>query len=160
MIVSSKKNLPSKPETPSDYSAFLRGIALVGLGLQDCRAKIDRGAYFKVLDKGSSERRITTNYKLLDSHKDYFTVTASFALTIGHTQSKPSQVLSIECTYEAHFHCDDCDAHRDFAQRFADSELRLVMWPYFRQFANDITGRMTIPPILIPFSAGQSPPGR
>jgi hypothetical protein len=158
--VPSKKNLTTKPNKPSDYSDFLRGIALIGLGLQDCRSKIDREAYGNSLQKKKSERLILTDYKLGKSYQNFFDVTAYFILTVSDAKKKPSNVLTIECTYGAHFHCDECEDHREYAQRFAESELRLVMWPYFRQFVNDMTGRMTIPPIFIPFHAGQIPSSR
>lgn len=146
--MSIKKKPATKLKAGSNYSAFLHGLALVGLGLQSCGTELDRSGY-ALLDKEHTERRISTSYKLLGSNREFFDAEASFTLTILNTQSD-SRVLSVRCTYEAHFHCDKCDEHRGFAQRFTDSELRIVMWPYFRQFVNDMSGRMAVPPILVP----------
>jgi preprotein translocase subunit SecB len=72
---------------------------------------------------------------------------------MGDKKSSSPPAIAVECTYVAHFHCDGCEVTREFAERFTQSELRLVVWPYFRQFVNDATARMAIQPIVIPFSA-------
>jgi preprotein translocase subunit SecB len=59
--------------------------------------------------------------------------------------------LVIECTFDAHFHVE---AHmaEGFAKQFTESDMRLVLWPYFRQYVFDTTARMAIPPVLVPLS--------
>lgn len=149
-----KKNLISKPDVETDYAAFLSGIKLVALGLQECNANIDRGTYFELLDKKNIQRRISASYFLDESTSEYFNVSASLTLTVD-SEKEHAAAMSIACKYEAHFHCDRCKINKDFASRFTNSELRLVIWPYFRQLVNDMTSRMLVPPILIPFSTTQ-----
>jgi hypothetical protein len=152
------KNMPSKPsklKKPVEYAEFLRGIQLIALALKGCSLQIERDAYFKVLGTKAIERHISTDYKLVESGKDFFNAAASFALTVATAKSKAHNVLSIDCIYEAHFHCSGCEIQEDHARRFTESELRVVVWPYFREFAQDVSAKMAIPPLLIPFSSAR-----
>jgi preprotein translocase subunit SecB len=144
-----KKNLPSKPD--GQYSSFLRGIKLVALGMEGCSATLNRGLFWDLDEKKLISRRITADYQLLTVEKNFFNVSAKFKLSVEDKQGT-STALLIECEYTVHFHSAGSAIAKEFAQRFTDSELRLIVWPYFRQFANDITSRMTIPPIVIPLS--------
>lgn len=85
--------------------------------------------------------------------KDSFNASAKLSLTMEDKANPASPAVLVECTYIAHFHCDGCEITKDLAERFTKSELRIVVWPYFRQFVNDATSRMAIQPIVIPFSA-------
>ena len=60
--------------------------------------------------------------------------------------------LSIGCVYQAHFHADDVIGNRELAKEFAQSEMRLILWPYFRQFAFETSARMSVPPITVPLT--------
>ena len=144
-----KKNLPSKLD--SQYSSFLRGINLVALGLEVCRTTLNRDQFWELDDKKQGVRRISADYQLLEVRKSFFNVSAKFKMSVEDKQGT-STALLIECEYGAHFHYAESADAKEFAQRFTESELRLIVWPYFRQFVNDVTGRMTIPPILVPLS--------
>jgi preprotein translocase subunit SecB len=144
-----KKNLPSKLD--SQYSSFLRGIKLIALGLEGCSSKLDRDQFWELNEKKLSVRRIAADYHLLEVQKNFFNISAKFKLSVEDKQGT-STALLIECEYAAHFHFAESAVVKEFAQRFTESELRLIVWPYFRQFVNDVTGRMAIPPILIPLS--------
>jgi len=128
-------------------------MKLIGLALGSCSASLDRGLYFAPDRGAKSARTISADYKLVDAKKDYFDVSARFALTVVD-KARAVKALSIECEFVGHFHCSVSDPPREFADRFTQSELRLILWPYFREFVSDITGRMSIPPILIPLATG------
>jgi preprotein translocase subunit SecB len=158
MTLPAKKTSLSKSDE-QEYAAFLRDIKLLALGLQTCNATINRNFYFELLEQKRSARRISTDYKLLQNEVEFFDVSAALTLTVEDEKEPSGAVLLVECKYEAHFHCAKCakvHSSKEFAKRFAESELRLIMWPYFRQLINDITSRMAIQPILIPFSTAQS----
>lgn len=146
-----EKNLPSKLD--QEYSKFLRGIKLIGLGLEHCNTRLDRDAYYELYEKKRSARKISADYQLVEAQKEFFNVLAKFRLSVEDKRDSSSTTLLIECAYAAHFHCAAHGITQELAQRFTESELRLVVWPYFRQFVNDLTARMAITPILIPFSA-------
>lgn len=134
------------------YEKFIGGLNLIGLGLKSSNARLERQRYAQ-LRQGKKEpnRRIQTDYRLVDSGNGFFDCEADFHLILEHPSTKDS-VLLVECTFEAHFHTD-VKAHEQFARRFASSEFRLVVWPYFRQFVTDVTARMGIPPVTVPLSS-------
>lgn len=134
----------------STYEKFLREIEPVTLGLISSRSGIDRTQYFQIIeDEKKAFLEITAAYKIGKVAKDYFDASGKFRLAIRKEGAKKA-VLNIECEFEGHFHASI--VKREFAKRFADSELRLVLWPYFRQFVSDITARMSIPPLVVPLS--------
>lgn len=149
--MSTKKSLPVSRN--QQYALFLKGIQLCGFGMQDSRTTQDRGAYVALLSKDRLTRRISTEYNIMEVTKDFFNASAKLSLTMEDKANPASPAVLVECTYIAHFHCDGCEIAKDLAERFTKSELRIVVWPYFRQFVNDATSRMAIQPIVIPFSA-------
>lgn len=149
--MSTKKSLPVNRN--QQYALFLKGIQLCGFGMQDSRTTQDRGAYVALLSKDRLARRISTEYNVMEVTKDSFNASAKLSLTVEDKANPASPAVLVECTYIAHFHCDGCEITKALAERFTKSELRIVVWPYFRQFVNDATSRMAIQPIVIPFSA-------
>jgi preprotein translocase subunit SecB len=135
------------------YASFLKGIKLLGFGLQESRTNLNRDVYAELYEKNRFTRRISTEYFTKEVEKEFFNVSAKLRLTVEDKKNSTPPAIIVECTFEAHLHCDGCQITRDLAERFTESELRLVVWPYFRQFVNDATARMSIQPILIPFSA-------
>jgi preprotein translocase subunit SecB len=116
--------------------------------------KLDRGAYHRVMstEKVRAARVISTEYKLAAANQGYFDATGKFSLAVAERE-KSSPVLLVEGLYEAHFHCK-APAPKELAERFVASELRLILWPYFRELVFDLCGKMSIPPITIPLIAG------
>jgi hypothetical protein len=135
----------------SRYEQFLQTVQPIGLGLAKASLQLDRRAYVKAKEqKNGATRVISTEYKLLNAEEGHFDATGSFSLTVtGGKSSGPA--LTIECIYEAHFHCK-APVDRDLAERFTTSELRLVLWPYFREMVTNYCGKMCISPITIPLS--------
>ena len=151
--MSAKQKKSSRTSRDQQYAAFLKGIKLLGFGMQDSHTTQNRAAYADLYEKGRLTRRISTEYRTLSVEPDFFNASAKLTLTVEDRKSNAPPIVTVECTYVAHFHCDGRQISEDLAQRFTESELRLVVWPYFRQFVNDMTARMAIEPILIPFSA-------
>lgn len=151
----SKKKQSIPEQEDSNYIEFLKNIELIALALNRCSAEINREIYDgSARDAESSSRNVTAKYRLSDMSDTSFDATASFDLAVRNKADKTA--LRVECVFEAHFHPAKL-LTRSFAERFVESELRLVVWPYFRQFVFDITARMWIPPVLIPFSTRHNP---
>ena len=148
-----KKSSHTRRE-PEEYAEFLRGIRLIGLALASCSANLERGAYFELSGKKKSTRNITADYELVEVQKEFFDVMAKFRLAV-HDKSQTSKPLTIECSFAGHFHSSTSEVRRELADRFTQSELRLILWPYFRELVSNLTAKMSIPPILIPLSAGE-----
>jgi hypothetical protein len=103
--------------------------------------------------KKGALRLISTEYKLLDAESGYFDANGRFSIVVSE-EKKSVPALVIECTFETHFHCKS-PVVREMAERFTASELRLVLWPYFRELVFDLCGKMSIPPITIPLIAAE-----
>jgi preprotein translocase subunit SecB len=147
--VPEKKNRPSRRE--EQYSEFLHSIKLIALGLENCSANLNRRLYATLAAKKNTDRSILSDYRLGEVEKEFFDVSANFTMRV-EDKAKTSRALSIECSFAAHFHCETSEWTNEFAERFTQSELRLILWPYFREFVNDISSKMAIPPLLIPLS--------
>ncbi len=146
--------MPQKNKKPTtaepDYQEFIRGLKLLNVGLNACSCKIDRDRYFNVISsKSGGTSNIAARYHLESARDDYFVSHADFKLSV--VASGGQSALTLNCTFDAAFGVRE-KLHREFAERFTSSEIRLVIWPYFRQFVSDVTARMTIPPITVPLS--------
>ena len=146
-----KKITQASKSADLTYELFLKSVKPIGLGLIESSSKLNRGAYVRVRNqKNGGASTISTEYKLLAADSDYFDATGKFSLVVAQKRNS-TPALRIECTFETHFHCK-APAQKDLADRFTASELRLVLWPYFREFVFDLCGKMSIPPITIPLT--------
>jgi len=137
--------------TVEDKQAFLKSIRLVAVRLVSAECKVEHERYFALLDdREKSSVSISSEYQLRDLTKKTFIVEGSFRWTA--TNAKNETGLSLGCVYQARFHADDALAHQKLAKEFAHSEMRLILWPYFRQFAFETSARMSIPPITVPLT--------
>lgn len=149
--MSAKKTSPTSRDQA--YASFLKGIRLLGFGMLESHTRQNRAEYVELQEKNRLTRKISTEYHTMEIEKEFFNASAKLSLTMEDKRAPASPAVVVECTYVAHFHCDGCQITTELAERFTESELRLVVWPYFRQFVNDATSRMAIEPIVIPFSA-------
>lgn len=132
------------------YERFLRSVKPIGIGLVSVSSRLDREAYAHVMEqRDRGTRTISTDYKLVEVGDGYFDASARFSLSVAEP-NKSTPALAIDCTHAAHFHCKTCQ--RELAERFTSSELRLVLWPYFRELVSDLCGKMAIQPITIPLT--------
>lgn len=151
-MVTQKKKRKSIKKAPITYKEFLRRLDLVGIGLRSTSCEIDRRAYFKLQREATEKDKAIKTIEFEAAPKtitdDHFDIHAKFSLQIEEpkTENKP---LIISCEFQTHFH-GTTPINKEYVERFADSEFGLIVWPYFRQFVSDTTGRMSIPPIHVP----------
>jgi preprotein translocase subunit SecB len=147
-----KRLSTSATKKGSNYESFLRSVKLYSLGLEELSAKLDRERYWKYFSENNGlTREIGATYKAINIDDDHFDVIADFQLRVTSEKEKNKVILEISCTYSVHFHASsDCNA--DTAQRFANSEAKIIVWPYLRSIVSDTTGRMYIPPLTIPLA--------
>jgi hypothetical protein len=147
------KRIQASKSADAAYEHFLKHVRPIGLGLLESTCKLNRSAYGQLMSqKNRAGRLISTEYKLVAAEGGYFDATGRFSLAVAEHQ-KATPALAIEAFYETHFHCK-APVNRELAERFVASELRLVMWPYFRELVFDLCGKMSIPAITIPLVAG------
>ncbi len=95
-------------------------------------------------------RFIDASYKPTHIKGSHFDVIGSFEIKL---QSKSNNIgfLNITCQYTGYFHHQKQVIKAD-AERFANSEAKVILWPYFRQLVADLSARMHIPPVIIPLT--------
>ena len=133
--------------TEKEYELFVQSLDIVGIGLASCVCSIDRSAYFKLKSKMLS---FDHEYELMKSEADYFDALGKFSVATGPGgNNQPS--LAIECAFMCHI-LGKSPISKEHAERFTNSELRLVLVPYARQFVASITSRMYIPTLTLPLA--------
>lgn len=133
------------------YDAFLKSIKLFAIALDSVFTDLDRDRYWSEREK---KKRLVSSidaaYAAKDVTSKHFDVTASMQIVIT-SESDNKEILRIACQYSAHFHGEKVT--QETAERFANSEAKIIMWPYFRQIVSDLSSRMSIPPMTIPLSS-------
>src|SRR2546422_207365 len=131
-------------------SSFDEQVALIAMGLQSCSCRLDRHNYARLRrsEGDKAVRSITVDVGLKRSSDLAFDGRISYCLRV--TDKRDEGVpLEVSCTFEAHFH-----SRRRFrpeeADKFVKDYLRIISWPYLRQFVSDVTSRMAIPPLTLP----------
>jgi hypothetical protein len=135
------------------YSDFIRSLDLRSLGLTTCSSTLDRDAFFRLYAKGAQPaRRLIEAYRVARVGTDFFDAEGRFQVILSTRKEANKPALMIDCVFTAHIHAEE-PVSADFAKRFADSELWIVMLPYARHLITDITAQMAIPPIVIPLAS-------
>jgi preprotein translocase subunit SecB len=123
---------------------------LIGLGLKSCSAQLDRSLFFEALEKEKTlKREYSAAHAVTDSSEHHFDAEGTYHVAIA--DSKGRMPLTVECTFELHMHSKLATEPR-FLNRFSKSELPLIVVPFARQIILDLTGRMAVPPVIIPLS--------
>ncbi len=143
------------PEDNSKYEQFLGGLRLISIGLKSCSASLDRQALFKLLDDKNGPMRIfRDSYKTTHLGTNFFEASGAFVVRVQESPESRPAVL-VECEFEAHLHGPE-PISKESVERFVDSDFRLLLVPYARQFVSATTAQMSIPPLMIPLSVGSS----
>jgi preprotein translocase subunit SecB len=145
-----KKAKSSEQPANQSYEKFLRSVRLVAMGLRECHCRLDRMNYYRVMEQKLSLTRVNAEHKLSRAASGHFDADGSISVTI-EDRKKKEQVLSVTCSFEAHFHAE-FEAGSSFPEQFANGELRLILFPYFREMVSDLTARMAIRQVLLPLS--------
>jgi len=133
-----------------DYREFISQVRLVALSIERGAFNVDRERFFNELEGEKGKYLISAAYKVAKVGKDFFDTLSSFDVSTDAAPGREPS-LRIVCSVSAHFHCPG-RVDPQSCERFANSEMKLIVWPFFRQFAFDATSRMSIPPVAIPLS--------
>jgi len=144
------------PNDDKGYEQFLATVEPFGLYLSGCSASLDRDLFWKLRERKTHKgiRQLMARHRVTKSGKEFFDIESEFKIVITDPDNSEAEALKIECAFQAHLH-NEKTTTRAYAERFASSEFRVVIWPYFRQFVSDTTAWMGIPPIFIPISIGE-----
>jgi preprotein translocase subunit SecB len=140
-----------RKQTKSHHlKSFDQQVELMAMGVESCSCRLDRHTYARLRrsEGDNAVRSVTVEVGLKRSSDLAFDGRISYCLKV--TDKRDEGVpLEVSCTFEAHFH-----SRRRFrseeAEKFVRDYLRIISWPYLRQFVSDVTSRMAIPPLTLP----------
>lgn len=132
----------------SGYTEFLKSMELSLIALTDTNAKVDRDKY---LDEQNHAISMEWSSKPLKSGRDHFDVRAELKVKVSKPKVK-TPFLELEAAYTLHVHCAK-GFPAELVERFCNAEVRLMVWPYFREYVTSMCGRMHIPPVFLPLAA-------
>jgi len=135
------------------YDSFLLKVELINIGLVSSSSKFVPADYVKARSRKGSvlKNSISATYTVEGLDENYFNAVGKFKLVM-EDEKKLLLPVSIECSFLAHFHVES-DLTKEFAERFTTTEFRVILWPYFRQFVDDLSARMDIARISVPLLA-------
>ena len=138
-----------RSESPQDYTAFLKSLRLIFTSLIESHFEGDRDGYFSRHDQKLS---ISWRCRPLSIKSKSFEVRAEVKVTVSNSKPKKN-VFDLTAIFLLHLHTP-APVRRDHINRFTESEARLLVWPYVREYVTATCGRMHVPPIVVPFAGG------
>lgn len=130
------------------YTEFLQSMELSLIALTETTLKVDRDKYF---DEKNHAISMEWGCKPLKSGRDNFDVRAELTVKVSRPKAQ-APFLELEAAYTLHVHCAK-DFPAELVERFCNAEVRLMVWPYFREYVTSMCGRMHIPPVFLPLAA-------
>jgi len=131
--------------SPEQYSKTLSKTELIDIYLESCLVDIKKESisFEKTLEVSIKDRSTFTH------DGDKVKVAHKFFLKATHPERRKEQLIKITATYCLIYSADSSFDDK-FFKVFKDTTLPLNSWPYFREFAQSTTNRMSIPPIILP----------
>jgi preprotein translocase subunit SecB len=133
------------------YPVFLSALELYRIALVRSTCRVNREEYLKVEDADINFRLSSTSRDIQETH---FDACSTLRLNVRSEKTRALQ-LWVSATYELHFHGDSPLAPK-FIKRFCESEIKLIVWPYFREYIGNISSRMHIPPFILPLQGNEA----
>jgi preprotein translocase subunit SecB len=129
------------------YADFIASLQLYTVGLVESSCAINRKDYWGKDEEKSISYKFSSKSSSLED--DHFDARSTLSLTMSGEKSK-IQMVKIIVAFDLHFHVNV--AKQQFVDQFCESEIRLIVWPYFREFVSNTIARMHIPPVILPIS--------
>jgi preprotein translocase subunit SecB len=138
--------IEKKSKTTLDYTAFLASLHLYTINLKEAACDIDREAYWEHKEKNVSYKLTAESAGIKE---DSFDVRSKLEVSMTGGKSK-AHVVKIAATFDLHFHAKAIP--KAFVDKFCSADVRLIVWPYFREYVSDVSARMYVPPVILPLS--------
>lgn len=130
--------------SPEEYSKILKGIDLRTISLNKSKAyynyelKIPENLSIKIDDSAEYKTRKNNIVDIFQTYK-----------VDARPPKSKSRYVHIEITFVVTL-LSEFDFNDDFFEVYKEISLKLNTWPYLREFVNQATSRMNIPPLTIP----------
>jgi hypothetical protein len=141
-----------KTENLKDYPAFLSSLELYSIALTRSSFRIRRDEYLKV---DETSNRYALSSEVLKLGQEHFSMRCALKLRIYKSPGDIKvPLIALYAVFDLHFHASPITP--EFVEQLSQSEIRLIVWPYFREYVSNVSGRMHIPPLILPMK-NQSP---
>jgi len=142
--------IPPRSKAKEDYIRFLKSLEVDEICLSDTTARFDRDR-----SKSSSKQVVVLGQssfgKPTISNRN-FSVPATMEVLIGGDTPKDA-FGRIEVTYIVLFSVRSKELNSEHVNQFTRSTIKVVIWPFFREFIHNMTARFGIPHINVPIHA-------
>jgi preprotein translocase subunit SecB len=135
----------SKHVGVASYTDFLSSLEPIWISLVGTNFTGDRERYFEFREHQLS---VSWDVEQAECRKDFFEVRVKAAVRVSPPKSDKS-FFDLTATYHLHVHASS-PLNKDHVKRFAEGELRLLLWPYLREYVSSVSGRMHVPSVLLP----------
>jgi len=134
-------------EGKKSYPRFLASLNLMSISLVRSRFSGDRQQYFK---NKAHQLSVSWTSKTSKRGEDFFDIGVDVAISLAVPKSDVT-FFDLTASYLLHVHAP-APLNKVYIKRFSDSEVRLLVWPYVREYVSNISGRMHVPPIVLPLT--------
>ncbi len=130
--------------SPEEYNKILKNIELMNISIIKTQAEIDRNIVSGKLNINTKSRvKFTQDDKSLN-------VIYSYNLLL-FIPEKNVKVALIKVNFEIIFiKLKKIEISQDFFEIFKEVSLKYTLWPYFREFVQNMILRMNLPPLTLP----------
>ncbi len=133
-----------KKISPDEYKKILSGIELKNIILQ--KSKTYYNISSKTPDQLSIKINDSSDFKILED--GLVNLFQTYELDARKPDSK-SRYIQIEVTFVVTLH-SKYEFTEGFFEIYKEISLPLNTWPFFREFVNQMTSRMNVPPLTLP----------
>jgi len=141
-----KRNLPTEENlkiTPEKYKKILDGLQIETFYLQQSKSFVE-----PTIKPGDLQIAIEDKATYRNLNDSEVMVEQTYTLK-AKDKGKKKTYLTIECTFNVLFSTKH-PITDEFFDIYKDTSLPLNTWPFFREFVNNMTARMNIPPLTLP----------
>jgi hypothetical protein len=138
-----RKKPPTTALTPQEYRQSLSQVDLNEIFLEECSAKLRRDLISQSMEISIKDK--TTCSRQEDNH---LAVEHRYELTTGPGRKKDC-ALKVLCVYRLEY-TSEAPLSDEFLEVFRSHNVPLNTWPYFREFVQNMTQRMNLPPLTLP----------
>jgi len=131
--------------SPEEYKKILKGLDLISISLKESKTFINTDINPPL--ELSIQIKDEASYKIKDD--GFVFIFQKYKIDARKPESK-TRFIQIEIVFLVKVHSEDKFTD-DFFDVYKNVSLHLNTWPYLREFVNQMTSRMNIPPLTLPF---------
>ncbi len=149
MPKSRKEEKQKEPSlSPKDYKALLSKIELLDISqINSSSILIWEKVFLENNSDKTSKINITDSYSFR-TENDFYLATAKWELKTNFEKEEDS-FLEIKAVYNVIL-SKSSEVPKEFWSIYKKATLPLLVYPYFREFVQNISSRMNIPPLTLP----------